>query len=606
MLSSSRFNIAITAMALIISGINIIQHIPIVLADGERQVPLPSQLQQELGLLIPLYIYPTTDDSDPSNPTCTHPDWIKVAAASNEFAGKIKIVAIVNPDNGPTVSEWTKGKYTTCIKHLRDNSVTVIGYVHIKTGYGTISGLSGYRPLQDVKDDITWWKDELGGADGIFIDEVTNLWPRDWDNQTTATSFTHSLVDHSLGLFPGTGTLRVVINPGSAYFTSIMAPYTGDPRVVAVVRETDQGGYTEGCADNRSPGPWCNYTLSSGSSGVEALKTWIDDGTLLPQQSAVLIYGATATEEATVTNVRYGVEANVGYHYLLDKGSWSETPTKGIWDAQINELMRLSTSSPTVVPTLIPTERPTNLPTKTPTKTPTDPPTKTPSKTPMKAPTMTPTKTPTSTPTNTPTMAPTKIPTDPPTKTPMKAPTMTPTKTITSTPTNIPTMAPTKTPTDPPTTTPSKTPMKSPTMTPTSTPTNIPSMAPTLNPTMTPVLQPPVCSQDFGDRYRFLLTINTDSRGTRTKFKLLGRNQKGKFRKSVIAAKKLPNNKLVTFDKCIRKGKCYKFIIRDRDGDGICCAYGMGWYELSLDGKVIRKSTFENKKREKKKIGRCN
>lgn len=521
-------------MAMIISGINIIQYIPIVLADGERQVPLPSQLQQELGLLIPLYIYPTTDNSDPSNPTCTQPDWIKVAAASNEFAGKIKVVAIVNPDNGPTDSEWTKGQYTTCIKHLRDNSVTVIGYVHIKTGYDTTSGISGYRPLQDVKNDITWWKDELGGADGIFIDEVTNLWPKNWDDQDTATSFTQSLVDHSLGLFPGTGTLRVVINPGSPYFTSIMEPYIGDPRVVAVIRETDQDNYTEGCMDDRLPGPWCKYSLSSGSYGVEALKTWIDDSTLLPQQSAVLIHGATATEEATVENVRYGVEANVGYHYILDKAPWGETPTQGIWDAQINELMRLSTSSPSVVPTLIPTERPTNIPTKTPTKTPTDPPTTTPSKTPMKAPTMTPTKTPTST------------------------------------------------------------------------PTSIPTMAPTLNPTTTPVLQPPVCSEDFGNRYySFLLTINTDSRGTRTKFKLLLRNKKGKFRSSVLSAKELPNNKLVTFDKCIKKGKCYKFIISDRDGDGLCCAYGMGWYELTLDGTVIKRSKFENKKRETKKIGRC-
>jgi hypothetical protein len=38
---------------------------------------------------------------------------------------------------------------------------------------------------------------------------------------------------------------------------------------------------------------------------------------------------------------------------------------------------------------------------------------------------------------------------------------------------------------------------------------------------------------------------------------------------------------------CIEATKCYDFTIHDEYGDGICCDYGDGWYELVLNGTVV-------------------
>jgi len=120
--------------------------------------------------------------------------------------------------------------------------------------------------------------------------------------------------------------------------------------------------------------------------------------------------------------------------------------------------------------------------------------------------------------------------------------------------------------------------------------------------TTAPVSQPIGCSKR---ETTFLLTIKTDSRGSETHFKMLSRNNKGKFKKKVFSAKKFPNNKRVTRDMCIEKKKCYKFIIEDRGQDGICCAHGKGWYKITRNGKLIKKSSFNNKEKESKQFGKC-
>ncbi|MFN9882008.1 MAG: hypothetical protein ACK53R_01400, partial [Bacteroidota bacterium] len=38
---------------------------------------------------------------------------------------------------------------------------------------------------------------------------------------------------------------------------------------------------------------------------------------------------------------------------------------------------------------------------------------------------------------------------------------------------------------------------------------------------------------------------------------------------------------------CVLPNTCYKFVINDTYGDGICCAYGSGYYVLVLDGDTI-------------------
>mmetsp|Transcript_31185 Transcript_31185/g.47759 ORF Transcript_31185/g.47759 Transcript_31185/m.47759 type:complete len:96 (+) Transcript_31185:231-518(+) len=48
-------------------------------------------------------------------------------------------------------------------------------------------------------------------------------------------------------------------------------------------------------------------------------KKW-DDGCILLEQSAALIYGATSTAEASEDSVAFGRDANVGWFYILKIG----------------------------------------------------------------------------------------------------------------------------------------------------------------------------------------------------------------------------------------------------------------------------------------------
>lgn len=49
----------------------------------------------------------------------------------------------------------------------------------------------------------------------------------------------------------------------------------------------------------------------------------------------------------------------------------------------------------------------------------------------------------------------------------------------------------------------------------------------------------------------------------------------------------LNGNSVTAIDACIDPASCYKFEILDTYGDGLCCAYGDGSFELVLDGETI-------------------
>jgi len=84
-----------------------------------------------------------------------------------------RTIAIVNPNNGPRVDSGSTSDYNICVNFLRSKGVRVIGYVHTKVGYPNING---YRPIEEVNSDCAYWKSTYS-VDGIFVDEVTNLWP---------------------------------------------------------------------------------------------------------------------------------------------------------------------------------------------------------------------------------------------------------------------------------------------------------------------------------------------------------------------------------------------------------------------------------------------
>lgn len=54
------------------------------------------------------------------------------------------------------------------------------------------------------------------------------------------------------------------------------------------------------------------------------------------------------------------------------------------------------------------------------------------------------------------------------------------------------------------------------------------------------------------------------------------------------------SNSIETFQQCLSATQCYKFIMIDRGGDGLCCENGDGGYKLTWGGEVIKESQFRN------------
>jgi hypothetical protein len=124
---------------------------PPVIAAPPSEAPAPktgTAAEKRVGSIIPLY-------RDPDNST-----WTQVASIAKRFPA-VHTVAIINPNDGPGKSK--DDAYVNGIRMLRQNGVTVIGYV--LTAYGG-------RQKRDVQDDIdhyyTWYPE----IDGIFFDEV--------------------------------------------------------------------------------------------------------------------------------------------------------------------------------------------------------------------------------------------------------------------------------------------------------------------------------------------------------------------------------------------------------------------------------------------------
>ncbi len=107
----------------------------------------------QLGILIPLYIYPA------GNP---NPDWQKIA--DTQKIHNIPVVAIVNPHSGPGVCSTTNpdSNYKNNMQVLRNAGVTMVGYV--ATGYGN-------KPQDTVRNEVDQYA-SCFDVKGIFFDET--------------------------------------------------------------------------------------------------------------------------------------------------------------------------------------------------------------------------------------------------------------------------------------------------------------------------------------------------------------------------------------------------------------------------------------------------
>jgi hypothetical protein len=64
------------------------------------------------------------------------------------------------------------------------------------------------------------------------------------------------------------------------------------------------------------------------------------------------------------------------------------------------------------------------------------------------------------------------------------------------------------------------------------------------------------------------------------------------------------DNQLFVEELCLPPG-CYKFVMYDDYGDGLCCSWGSGYYKLYYDGTLIKDTTFQNAQLDMTDFGDC-
>jgi len=66
------------------------------------------------------------------------------------------------------------------------------------------------------------------------------------------------------------------------------------------------------------------------------------------------------------------------------------------------------------------------------------------------------------------------------------------------------------------------------------------------------------------------------------------------------------NNSVTTFEKCLPASSCYRFVMTDASGNGMCCEEGDGGYKLTWAGSLIKESEFLDGRRDVARFGNCN
>jgi len=289
---------------------------------------------------------------------------------------------------------------------------------------------------------------------------------------------------------------------------------------------------------------------------------------------------------------------------------WNGRIEYGLADGSTPPPTKFPTGPPTGFPTGRPTGRPTTaFPTSEPSGKPTNPPTGKPTRPPTKQPTRPPTSPPTSLPTGSPSRDPTSQPTDEPTPSPSSKPTDQPSsspttaeptgqptaKPVTGSPTAKPSPSPSAKPTNHPPTgeptakpatgSPTARPSPSPSAKPTDQPSPSPTTAePTAQPSAQSATQQDTQSPVSSSMVRVEVIVTTDRYPKETSWTLRDVCGDG----AVIGSGSGYNGLEKQYSEAytVPSGR-FEFQIFDAYADGICCAYGDGSYQVSVDGQVV-------------------
>ena len=105
--------------------------------------------------------------------------------------------------------------------------------------------------------------------------------------------------------------------------------------------------------------------------------------------------------------------------------------------------------------------------------------------------------------------------------------------------------------------------------------------------------------------HKFRLELTTDDFGDETSFKVM-RRRNGRFNKKVFSGSGYESSTDYTEVKCLKKNGCYKLVILDSHGDGLCCDYGAGSYKAYWkDTSISHPPQFNDGMKSISKFGKC-
>jgi hypothetical protein len=253
-------------------------------------VTLPGGIPRaySLGIIVPAYFSPSRTAS-----------W----EALNQAAARVPLVAIMNPNNGPTSS--AQPDFIRTVNALRLSGGQMIGYVY-----------SSYtaRPLDQVKADVDRY-DGFYTLDGFFIDEVTN------DANEAHLDYYAALYDY---IKSKRSTYMVVGNPG----INTLANYITRPAFDRLVTFESNAGYTEYLPDS-----WTQKQPATTFSH--------------------LCYDA-ATAAIMTNYVQLAVKRNAGYVYVTDdrgNNPWDTLPS--FWTAEVDLVETINRQTATNRPAVL-------------------------------------------------------------------------------------------------------------------------------------------------------------------------------------------------------------------------------------------------------------
>src|SRR6266480_7847310 len=168
------------------------------------------------GVVIPLYSYPDST-------------WTTIAQTAKAHPN-VPIMVIINPNNGPGPS--SDPVYLAAVQKLQSAGVTVLGYVDMLTGGGTLPAKTVPSAENQVDAYHNWY-----GANGIFFDDFNNGFTYSPATYATLDTYVKAQgMTYTMGK-PGTsvssgyiGTLdNLVIYESSGYPSLSFLSYPGYP-----------------------------------------------------------------------------------------------------------------------------------------------------------------------------------------------------------------------------------------------------------------------------------------------------------------------------------------------------------------------------------------